>query len=88
MVEQQPRREPEARSAPLRDPPASAAPGAAGRAAWEWWWAGRLRALYSFPVECCPCRTPGEPRRRWLAGFAAGARMVAARRAAGVGAAA
>jgi hypothetical protein len=81
MVEQQPCREPGAPSAELLDSPASAAPGDAGRAAREWWWAGRLMALYDFPVERCPYRTPGEPRRRWLAGFAAGARAVAARRA-------
>jgi hypothetical protein len=88
MVERQPCREPEARLAELLDPPASAAPGDAGWAAGEWWWAGRLTALYGFPVERCPYRPPGEPRRRWLAGYAAGERAVAARRVAGVRAAA
>jgi hypothetical protein len=52
-----------------------------GRAAREWWWAGRLMALHGFPVEQCPHRTPGAPRRRWLAGFAAGTRGVAGRAA-------
>jgi hypothetical protein len=69
---------PETKLAPLRDSPAPAAPGDAGRAAWEWWWAGRLLALHQFPVEHCPYRTPGEPQRRWLAGFASGRRVAAA----------
>jgi hypothetical protein len=76
MSEQQrrQRRTPKARLAPA----ARAAEGAAGRAAREWWWAGRLAALHGFPAESCTHRTPGEPRRRWLAGFAAGARVVTA----------
>jgi hypothetical protein len=80
MSEQQrrQRRTPKARLAP----PASPAEGAAGRAAREWWWAGRLAALHGFPATGCPHRTPGAPRRRWLAGFAAGARVVASPRAA------
>ena len=82
MSEQQrrQRRTPKARRAAPRDPPASAAEGAAGRAAWEWWWAGRLAALHGFPAAGCPHQPPGAPRRRWLAGFAAGARVVAAPR--------
>jgi hypothetical protein len=79
MTEQ--RRIIEALTAVPLDAPAGAAPGDAGRAAREWWWAGRLRALYGFPVECCPYPDPGAPRRRWLAGFASGARMVAGRAA-------
>jgi hypothetical protein len=75
MTEQ--RRTLEASTPPPPDAPAGAAPGDAGRAAREWWWAGRLRALYGLPVECCPYPAPGEPRRRWLAGFASGARVVA-----------
>ena len=55
----------------------TAAPKDAGRAAREWWWAGRLLALHGFPVEHCPYYTPGAPRRRWLAGFASGTRVVA-----------
>ena len=79
MNEQQRRQQaPEARLAALLDSPATAAAGAAGRAAWEWWWAGRLAALHGFPAAGCPHRSPGEARRRWRAGFAAGARTVAA----------
>jgi hypothetical protein len=55
-----------------------AAPADAGRAAREWWWAGHLMALHGFAVEHCPHRTPGAPRRRWLAGFASGRRVAAA----------
>jgi hypothetical protein len=62
------------------DEPRQQAPaaGAAARAAREEWWAGRLAALYGFPVRHCPHRDPGAPRRRWLAGFASGVRTVAA----------
>jgi hypothetical protein len=67
----------DAGNAEVRDAPAGAAPGDAGRAAWEWWWAGRLMALHHVPVEACPYRRAGEPRQRWLAGFASGTRTVA-----------
>ena len=68
----------QASSAERLAPRAGAAPGDAGRAAWEWWWGGRLMALHGFPVERCPHGDPGEPRRRWRAGFASGTRAVAA----------
>jgi hypothetical protein len=68
MVER--RQAPEARRAERLDSPA--------RAAREQWWAGRLAALYGFPVQHCPHQSPGAPRRRWLAGFASGVRTVAA----------
>ena len=55
------RQTPQASSAERLAPPAGAAPGDAGRAAWEWWWGGRLMALHGFPVERCPHGDPGEP---------------------------
>jgi hypothetical protein len=78
MTEQR-QQTPEASIVALPAAPARAAGADAGRAAREWWWAGRLMALHGFPVEQCPHRTPGAPRRRWLAGFASGTRLVADR---------
>ena len=67
----------DAGTAEVLEAPAGAAPGDAGRAAWEWWWAGRLMALHGFLVQACPYDRAGEPRERWLTGFASGARTVA-----------
>ena len=67
----------DAGTAEVLDAPTGAAPGAAGRAAREWWWAGRLMAPHHFPIEACPYRRAGESRQRWLAGFSSGTRTLA-----------